>query len=307
MKRLVIDTDTGVDDAQALLMAFAHPDVKVEAIMSVAGNVGVEKTTANVLKVLDVVGQDVPVYRGCDRALIHSLPDASDAHGNDGLGGADVSVSQRPIEQEHAVRALIRLANEHPGELTLVALGPLTNIALATRIDPDLPGKYKELVIMGGAVRGKGNTEIVTAEFNIFYDPDAAHIVFSEWPMLTMSDWEVTMNQGLTAAQFDELRTAPSPRGQFFRKITDRTVKRMAEFGRTTFLLPDPLAMAAVLDPDCVRHAEKRFVEVEVVGQHTRGQTTVDWYGFSGRTPNANIVIEYDMDRVFALLKAAVS
>ncbi|MCC6905651.1 MAG: nucleoside hydrolase [Anaerolineae bacterium] len=304
MKRLVIDTDTGVDDAQALLMAFAHPDTRVEAILSVAGNVGVDKTTPNILKVLDVVGRDVPVYRGCDRPIVFTPESGEDAHGNDGLGGADLPASSRTVEREHAVNALIRLANEHPGELTLVALGPLTNVALATRLDPDLPQKIKALFIMGGAVHSMGNTQNMSAEFNIYYDADAAHIVFSEWPMLTMSDWEITMRQGLTGEQAEALRSAPTPRGAFFRKITDYTINR---FGLEPFLLPDPLAMAAALDPECVARAEKRYVEIELTGQRTRGQTTVDWRGWSGKTPNANIVLEYDMDRVFALLRAAVS
>jgi len=170
MNRIIIDTDTGVDDAQAILLAFGHKGTKVEAITSVSGNVDVEKTTANVLKVLDIAGQEVPVYPGCALPLVNPPMHASFVHGVDGLGDCGIPASKRKPEGKHAVHALIDMANDHPGELSIVAIGPLTNIAVATMLDPELPGKFKELTIMGGAVSGKGNTHI-NAEFNIFLTP----------------------------------------------------------------------------------------------------------------------------------------
>ncbi|MCJ7518950.1 MAG: nucleoside hydrolase, partial [Anaerolineaceae bacterium] len=173
MKKLVIDTDAGVDDAQAILLAFGYKDAEIVAFTTVNGNVDVSKTTANVLKVLDLVGKDVPVYRGCESPLVAEPHHASYVHGEDGLGDCGIPNSKRQPEKKHAVLALVDLANENPGQLNLVAIGPLTNLAVALQLDPDLPKKYADLTIMGGAIYAKGNTNI-TAEFNIFVDPEAA-------------------------------------------------------------------------------------------------------------------------------------
>ena len=151
MKRFIIDTDPGVDDAHAILLALAHPDVQVEAITTVNGNVNLNHTTANALKILDVADKNIPVYRGCDRPLVNRPANADFVHGADGLGDCDIPTSRKQVQSEHAVHALTRLANENPSEFTLVAIGPLTNVAVALSIDPDLPKKYKQLVIMGGA------------------------------------------------------------------------------------------------------------------------------------------------------------
>src|SRR5258706_6444648 len=193
MQRFIIDTDPGVDDAHAILMALAHPDTKVEALTTVNGNVGVDKTTANALKILDVAEADVPVYPGCAAPLVVESRDASYVHGTDGLGDAGFPESKRKPESEHASNALVRMANESPGEITLVAIGPLTNLAVALRLDPDLPSKFKKLLIMGGAIHSRGNVENVTAEFNIWADPEAAHVVLTSWPVLSILSWETTM------------------------------------------------------------------------------------------------------------------
>jgi len=166
MIRLLIDTDPGVDDACAILTAFAHPEAQIEAITTVAGNVSLAQTTANANILLDLAGRDVPVYAGCEGPLVGPAVEASHYHGADGLGDSNCPPSQREVAQEHAVNALIRLATALPGELTLVAIGPLTNVALATRLDPDLPIKYARLVVMGGTIRGTGNVTSA-AEFRI--------------------------------------------------------------------------------------------------------------------------------------------
>ncbi len=175
MVRLVIDTDPGVDDAHALLMGFAHPHARVEAITTVSGNVGLDKTTANAKTILDVLQVDpeqTPLFAGCDRAILGAQPDAAYVHGTDGLGDGPRTPSARPVQAGHAALALIRLANQFPGELTLLALGPLTNVALALRLDPTLPKKYKRLVCMGGSIRGTCNMrERPVTEFNFFADP----------------------------------------------------------------------------------------------------------------------------------------
>jgi purine nucleosidase len=306
MTCFVIDTDPGVDDAHALMMAFAHPEAQIEAITTVAGNVSLEQTTANACTVLDVLGRDVPVYAGCDRPLVARPPDASHVHGKDGLGDSGYPPSKRRVADEHAANALVRLANESPGELTLVAIGPLTNLALATRLDPTLPGKYRRLVVMGGAIRGTGNIT-PAAEFNVYADPEAAAIVFDAWPGLTLISWETTMAHGFAAEQVETLMAMDSPRAEFFRRITRRTIESVHHaLGRHELLAPDGLAMAVALEPDIVRKAETHYVQVELAGHHTRGQTTVDWSDQTGNEPNVNLVLEVDAERLWELMEAAV-
>src|SRR5262245_31059602 len=184
MTRLVVDTDPGVDDALALMLAFASPHVRVEAVTVVAGNVGLERTVANACTILDTLGADsgsTPVFRGCDRAFLGGRV-AATSHGADGLGDCHFPPSPRRVEAEHGSLALVRPANECPGELTLVALGPLTNLAVAMNLDPGLPQKYQRLVVMGGAVRATGNMPSPSTEFNVTSDPEAAAVVLERWP-----------------------------------------------------------------------------------------------------------------------------
>jgi purine nucleosidase len=302
MNSIIIDTDTGVDDAQAILLAFGHKDTKVEAITSVSGNVDVEKTTANVLKVLDVVGKDVPVYKGCALPLVSPPMHASFVHGEDGLGDCGIPPSKRKPEKDHAVHALINIANARPGELSIVALGPLTNIAVATMLDPELPGKIKQLTIMGGAVSGKGNTHI-NAEFNIYFDPEAARIVFDKWPMVQVLDWEATIATGLSKGDLDMLFAIDTPRGEFFKKISPGTLAFLKEyFNSDRLFAPDGLAMSVALEPSIIKRKEVRHLTVELSGEHSRGLTVVDWFGMGGKTPNAEIIMEVDQPRFAELM-----
>jgi purine nucleosidase len=288
------------------MAAFAHPKAQVEAITTVAGNVSLEKTTANACTILDILEQDLPVYAGCGRPLVGDVVDASDFHGKDGLGDSGYPPSPRQVADEHAVHALIRLANESPGELTLAAIGPLTNVALATRLDLTLPQKYERLVVMGGSIRGIGNVT-TAAEFNIYADPEAAAVVFDAWPGLTLASWETTMAHGLSSEQVEALLAVDSPRAEFFRRITLRSINVLEQIlGHKTMLEPDLLAIAVALEPDIVRQAEAHRVQVELAGTHTRGQTTVDWFDRTGQEPNVELVLELDTERLWELLHAAV-
>lgn len=304
MKRLIIDTDPGVDDAHAILLALAHPDVKVEAITTVNGNVGLDLTTANALKILDAAGKDVPVYRGCDRPLISRSLTAAHVHGDDGLGDCGILPSKKSVQTEHAVQALIRLANENPGELTLAAIGPLTNLAAALVLDPDLPSKFKQLVVMGGAIYSKGNTDTVTAEFNIHTDPEAAAMVFSSWPMLTLISWETTLDHVFTRDALDRFFGLGTPRAKFFHDTNQKILKFIHErLGQDMLFAPDGLALAVAVEPGIVKKAEKRHVSIELHGSQTRGQTVVDWYGSTQNPPNTEIILEVDQNRFVELME----
>lgn len=308
MKRMVIDTDPGVDDAHAIMLAAAHPGAKIEALTTVGGNVPLAFTTANALKILDILELDVPVYAGCDGALLErEHEDAAPVHGADGLGDCGIPASSRQVESEHAVQALIRLADENPGELTLAAIGPLTNVALATKLDPDLPGKYKELVVMGGAIYAQGNTTNTAAEFNIYHDPEAAAMVFDAWPMVTLSSWETTLRYPIGGDSLKMLRSVDTPKGAFFDKIIDNIAKFIqAVLGRDEIYAADAIALAAAIEPEIVTKAQQCHVQVERMGQYSRGQTIVDWFGLNRKAPNANLVLEVDGERLFELLMMAL-
>jgi purine nucleosidase len=297
MVRLVVDTDPGVDDAQALMLASAHPNARIEAVTTVAGNVSLERTTANACVVLDALGVRVPVFAGAPRSLMGDDVDASDVHGSDGLGNTHFPPSARRVEAEHAALALVRLANESPGELDLVTLAPLTNVALAVALDPELPQKFRRLTIMGGAIRGQGNTIHPSAEFNVFTDPEAARMVLGAWPDCTLVSWETSMDHALDEAKVEKLLDIRSARADFFRAISAHTlafVERALGFRR--LIASDALAMAVAIEPDMILRSERRYVDVELGGAHTRGQTTVDWLSRTGQ--EANVTLALDIDRV---------
>jgi purine nucleosidase len=208
------------------------------------------------------------------------------------------------VESEHAVHALVRLANENPGELTLAAIGPLTNLAVALSLDPDLPRKFKRLVIMGGAIYGRGNTETVTSEFNIHTDPEAAHIVFSAWPMLTLLSWETTMAHVFSREDLDRFFNLGTPRARFFHDTNQKILSFVrTRLNQDILFAPDGLALAAAVEPDIVTKAETRYVSVELHGTQSRGQTVVDWYGSTQKAPNTEIILEVDKQRFVQLME----
>lgn len=308
MVRLVIDTDPGVDDAQALMLASAHPQAHIEAVTTVAGNVGLGKTTANACVVLDALGVEAPVFAGAHRSLLGDDLNASDFHGSDGLGNSHFPPSSRQVAPEHAALALVRLANESPGELDLITLAPLTNVALAVALDPELPRKYRRLTIMGGSIRGMGNTIHPSAEFNVFTDPEAAHIVLRAWPDCTLVSWETCLDHALDEAKVDELLAIQSDRAEFFRAISTHTFAFVERaFGFKRLISCDALAMAVAIEPDLVLKSERRFVDVELSGSHTRGQTTVDWLNRTGREPNVTLALDIDQGRWSDLMTEALA
>jgi purine nucleosidase len=307
MRRIVIDCDPGIDDAQAIMMAYCHPDIKIEAITTVSGNVGVEHTSTNALKILDVLdAEPIPVYTGAASGLVIEGKSASYVHGEDGLGGVDIPDSKRKLEDKPAALALIDLAKENPGELELIAIGPLTNLALALRLDPELPSRFKKLVIMGGAHFAQGNTANYSAEFNLYADPDAAAVVFANWPKFTMVSWEATIAHGMPIDEFTALFTYDNRRSKFLEAITQHTIKFLREvLNREMSFAADPLAMAVLMEPEIVEEVAEKYVQIERTGELSRGMTVIDWWGMSKKPPNVEIILKVNQEWFFELLKQA--
>jgi purine nucleosidase len=301
---LLIDTDPGVDDALAILMAHAHANV--HGLCIAAGNVGLAHTVANALKLVEVIGADTPVFAGCPTPLVLPAPGAGFVHGEDGFGDTAYLAASRRAQGEHAAAAIVRLARERPGELTLVALAPLTNLALALRLDPQLPSRIARLVIMGGAVTGRGNIHLAPVEFNIGFDPEAAHVVFCEWPEFDLVDWEACLRHGMSFERFDRLVASGDARARFYAAISRKARAFNLAQERRGMIAADALAMAVALDPGIVTRAERHHVGIELTGGLTRGATVVDWGDRLGRRANARIVLDVDHARFEALVASAL-
>ncbi|MCG6117656.1 MAG: nucleoside hydrolase [Aquimonas sp.] len=306
MQKLLIDTDPGVDDALALLMALRHPAAEVVGITVSAGNVGLQHTVANALRLVERCAATVPVFAGCDRPLVLPAADAAYVHGRDGFGDAGLPPAQRRAEPEHAVQAILRLSREHAGELTLVTLGPLTNLALALRLDPALPSRVSRLLVMGGAVTAHGNIT-ASAEFNIHFDPEAARVVFDAWPDFELVDWEATLGHTVADAEFADWLAAGGELARFYDVISRQTRAFIRTHHGDAFHSADALAMAVVLEPDITSDLRRHRIEVELAEGLYRGATRVDWMNRDPRGPNAAIVGRVELARFHALLRMAIA
>jgi purine nucleosidase len=302
---LLIDTDPGVDDALALLMAFDDPRFEVVGLSIAAGNVGLEHTVSNALKLCEVAQVDVPVFAGCASPLLHPARDAAYVHGRDGFGDTGYAKASKQAEAEHAALAIVRLSHEYAGRLLLVALGPLTNVALALKLDPTLPSRIGRFVVMGGAVTGHGNIT-PAAEFNVYFDPEAARIVFEGFPRIDLADWEATMAHGFAHEEFERWMQADSAKARFYDSISRKTREWASDRRGDHWHSADALAMAYALDPDGATELAERPVAVELEGRHSRGATIVDWRREGGAPDNCRILVRYDQGRFERRMRAAL-
>jgi inosine-uridine nucleoside N-ribohydrolase len=306
MSHIILDTDPGIDDALALFLALASPEIQLEAITTVSGNVHVDLTTRNALALLELIGRtDIPVARGSDRPLVRKAVEAANVHGDNGLGGIELPhTSLQPVAQ-HAVDLIIEKIMAAPGEITLVPIGPLTNIALALRREPRITQRVREVVIMGGALRVPGNVT-PGAEFNIYVDPHAAHIVFhAGWPLRLVS-LDATMQTQLHRS--DLARLAPQDS-----KVT-RFIQQMMEFyftvfapayDATAFHMHDPLCLASVFQPDLITWLPA-YVDVELTGTLTLGQT-VAYFRRHPAPPNMLVSVGADNAAFLSLFLERIS
>lgn len=305
---LLIDTDPGVDDALALLMAFNDDRHDVVGLTIAAGNVGLEYTVRNALKLCEVAGRaEVPVYPGTSSPLARApREDAAHVHGRDGFGDAGLAPAAQAAQAEHAALAILRLSHQYAGRLLLVALGPLTNLALALKLDPTLPQRVARLVIMGGAVSAHGNIT-AAAEFNIGFDPEAAHVVFEAFPAFDLADWEATVAHGLHHEKVDAWLQAKNSKAAFYDAISQQTRRWSADRRGAYWYSADALAMAYALHPEWAELTEDRPIQVELDGALTRGVTVTDWNRQTGRPDNARILLRYSQAQFESLVAAALA
>ncbi len=275
-RTFLIDTDTASDDAVALIMALRAPNIRVAAITTVAGNVPVAQATRNALYVAELCDSDVPVFVGAAQPLWREYMHAEWFHGRDGLGDHGYPAPRRSAAPTPAVDAILACVGENPG-LTLVTLGPLTNIALALAKDPAIAAKVARCVIMGGNPCCEGNVT-PAAEYNIWVDPEAARIVLRSGMPIDLVGWHLCRAEAaLNPADIDRVLALNTPIARFAVECNSMAMAAYrAQTGEIGISLPDPIAMAIALDPSLCITGGEHFVDVEVAGELTRGATVVD-------------------------------
>src|SRR3990172_11570568 len=290
-KRIIIDTDPGVDDALAFLLALASPEIKLEALTTIQGNVSVEKATRNILSVLELAhASHIPVAQGSMFPLVQPLRASDSVHGASGIGNSKLPEPRsKPVPQPAADYLIERVLAE-PNQITIFPIGPLTNIAMAIRKAPGFAIAVKEFVIMGGAIHEGGNATPL-AEFNIFVDPHAAHIVFHSGIPITLIPLDATHKCLLKQTHIDRLLQIKSPITRFIGDAVAVYLKFSYERGFAGIALHDPLTLATVLAPDLLTLKEY-YVEVDHSGGISMGKTFADVFGVTKKPANMKVAME---------------
>ncbi len=302
-RKIILDTDPGQDDAIAILVALVSPELEVLGITTVAGNVPLPLTLSNTRKLCELADQPTtPVFEGCARPMVRELVTAEHVHGKTGLDGPDLPEPTMAVQPEHAVDFIIdTLLGAEDGEITLCPVGPLTNVAMAMVKEPTIVPKIREIVLMGGAYWEGGNIT-PTAEFNIYVDPHAAHVVFTSGVPIVAHSLDVTHRALMTKEWIAAVRNLGTPVGvasaemlTFYERFDEE------KYGTNGGPLHDPNVIAYLLDPS-IYDGKDCFVEVETGSEKTMGQTSVDWWGVTKNAPNCRWIREVDTDRFYALL-----
>ena len=306
---LVIDTDTAQDDCVALLVGLLDPAADLKAITMVAGNVGFDRQVQNAWITLSAAGRlgEVPVHLGCRRPLVREWVSAENVHG-DGSGGLAIDDVDLAPEAEHGVDALIRIAAENPGELAIVAIGPLTNIATAIVKDPDFVGNVGALYIMGGSNNGRGNIT-AAAEYNFYVDPEAAKAVFAAgFSNIVVVPWHpLTLRDAVfSREQIAGIEAIGTPLARFFARVVTSTLAFDESVGIPGSTHPDSLTAAVLLHPELITSAAPYAVDVETGSDLTRGYSAMSW-GIHELEPNATVVETVDADGFHEYLRTLLS
>ena len=306
MRKFIIDTDTASDDAVALVMALRRPDIDVQAITVTAGNVPLPQAVQNALYTVELCHKRTPVYAGCAKPLLRELSTAEEVHGQDGMGDIGLPLGGRTAASGHGADALRQVINDNAGDITLVTLGPLTNVALALLRQPELARRVSRCVIMGGIGAGHGNVTPL-AEFNIWADPEAAKIVFESGLPITMIGWDISWKYvAFDAEQAAEIRAIGTRLAEFVIDI-QATLNQYAldQTNLAGFDLPDPIAMAAAIDPTIASY-EKRRVDIATGDGLARGLTVIDRLGMTGRPPQVQVAVSANRELFVDMLKRAL-
>ncbi len=312
MKRVIIDTDPGIDDTAAIFFALTSGVLQVEAITTVFGNVEVEQTTRNALTLLEVAGRtDIPVYPGTSRPLTREPNFAKFIHGENGLGNIEIAPPSLVPAPVGAVDAIVSRIMGTPGEITLIALGPLTNVALALTLEPRLARNLRELIIMGGAVCTWGNVT-PAASANLYNDPEAASIVYRAGVPAVQVGLDVCRPTVISHADLARIHEANNPMGRFLLRITpfieqayrQRGVKAVVEGKGVQY--NDVVCVAYAVQPDMFK-TETLHVEIETQGAFTTGETVADFEGRWGKTPNVRVCLDVDARGVAELFTESLT
>jgi purine nucleosidase len=303
-RRVILDTDPGVDDAMALFFLLQSPELELEAITTVFGNVDVEQTTRNAVILLDVAGRpDIPVVQGAGRPLMPSRQrqlGGAVVHGDNGLGGADLPIPSREAGSQRAAELIVERVMASPGEITLIAVGPLTNVALATCLEPRIVEHVRELIVMGGAATVPGNVTPL-AEANFHNDPEAASIVVAAGFRFALIGLDVTLRAIITPEQVDVLKERGGEVGAFIHAIGAHYGAHYARrTGRIGFPMHDSAAVLYAIDPSYFQ-TDRWYLEIETTSPRASGMVMTDRRGRWGQPPNADVCVGIDADRFLTL------
>ena len=298
MRKFLIDTDTASDDAVAILMAHRWPDVQIIAVTIVNGNVPVEQGTLNALYTIEICEQSTPVYIGCAKPMLRSCEYSYWFHGDDGMGNMHYPKPLLKPQSTHAVDVIIDTLKTNPGEITLVTLGPLTNIATALLRAPEIASLVQRCVVMGGAANVVGNVT-PAAEYNIWVDPEAAKIVFHSGMPIEMVGWELSRGiAALLPVEIEKITNSGTKLARFAIECNRTALEVSMRVQNSPGLsLADPVAMAVALDRDLVTRKGRYFTDVEVNSELTRGQTIVDELGILKKTPSIDVIWSINIPR----------
>ncbi|MBL8080937.1 MAG: nucleoside hydrolase [Anaerolineales bacterium] len=290
-KHIIIDTDPGIDDSLAFLLALASPEVIVDGIVTIHGNASTTQVTTNALSILELAKRsDVPVYRGCELPLVQPSMLSPETHGNTGLGYAQLPAPQSQAQAQHGSDFMIEHIMSHPGEITLVCIGPLTNVALAIRKEPRIVQAVKEVFIMGGAIRHQGNTTPL-AEYNTYVDPHAAHIVFHSGMPMILTPLDVTYQCIFTTDDLSRLQKIDSPITKFIADSTRFYMEFHDEYQKIDgCVINDPMTLALTFMPEICDY-ENLYVDVDISAGVGLGNTFADFYNYDKKSPNMKVAL----------------
>lgn len=304
-KNIILDCDPGHDDAVAIILAAKNPNINLLGITIVAGNQTLEKTTKNALNVCQLLDIDTPVYAGCDRPMIRDKQVvAEDIHGESGLEGPIFEELRRKAEKKHAVNFIIDTLLNSDGDIILVPTGPLTNIAMAMRLEPKIIPKIKEIVLMGGCYQ-LGNVT-PAAEFNIYADADAAHVVFTSGRPITMVGLDVTRKVLCYPEIIERMEKIGGKASKLFVELMTFFNKSQKEvFGWEGGPLHDPVTVASLLD-ETLLVTKDMYTEIDIRGIQSYGRTNCDFFGNTGKTPNSKVAIDINVEKFWDIIEKGI-